>query len=349
MSRFDQFLAEVASRHGKHMAPEALSEAIHEIRLHLEDSRSAFLCFEMSPQDAEDAAIKAFGDPRPAMPPKKKLVSWSLGRRSWLAAAGFLFYWVSVMVCLGSSYVTGPLEWLFGVGAGIAMLAISGGLRRQIFPGITLLLYGVLFFLIWVPSEGGHQRWMFPAPVSNERQMSLFSSNAEVAARTMALQTVKDMINKAEVDPSNAAYSREYRGKVRYPRSMTLYNYTPVLIKIDPDYQRRVESGRAGRLDTKEDDRQEFFSSKEEASAMLIQEFPKKLPQLESKILEAKANLAVNQKRVNDPVGNYLDVAKSLSWTAVTALCTLLFELFGVFVRGLFETGNKIRRRFRRT
>jgi len=77
----EKFLEEVGANHQAKVSDEVLQEALLEIRAHLEESRQAFVASGYRVDQAEEMAVKAFGDPSLAVKKPHPFLDWSLSPR----------------------------------------------------------------------------------------------------------------------------------------------------------------------------------------------------------------------------------------------------------------------------
>ena len=215
MNHLDQFLQEVTLRFGAGADPAALGESLREMRMHLEDSCESFVNQGMTRDEAELAAIKAFGDPNPAIPARHKLLAWRLRRETWMAFAAMA---VTILV-----FAIARAELFLVPGA---MLILSGMVNKRIFMApVTLVL--VIFVLVTVPTDGCRHPWSLQMPRSADRENDLTN---EKFVRSQDLIQRKAITEALERASQTGVYSIKFNGEIRYPKVIlfgpTLTGYT---------------------------------------------------------------------------------------------------------------------------
>jgi len=173
----EKFLEEVRAEHSTHVSESVLYEALREMRSHLEDSRDAFLTTGKKADEAEELAVKAFGDPSLAVPHREPIVEWRITRQS-IGLMVFLAV-VSSFVGLGTVVqILGPVRFMAEPAQiALATLLVAGIVatpgviafhKRKVFSTATVVALLGVFMLVDAPTQMGQRPWTnLTAPTSS--------------------------------------------------------------------------------------------------------------------------------------------------------------------------------------
>ena len=322
MSRLDSFLQEVTLRYGSSSDPRVLAESLREIRLQLEDSRDAFITEGMAREEAELAAIKAFGDPRSAMPSNKPLFCWGFPGAAWMAVCGGA---LGTFLCLTSytSIPTGiqyPLDLL-----AVAICFISGfGYRRVFF---ALIPASLLAFMLWiVPTDGAKQPYHLPAPVPLFATLHAIGEQRINNEQNRILNAYRSGLESALANPSSGGYSVVFEGQVRYPRGIV--PRTSALnqsTQIDPTYEPGIRPGYTAEYVEPAWSEGDFFPDAGSARKVMLENGPHMVKSLASVTRVYDKWLATARaEAVPNPAQNFLTVVKSNGALHVFGLVVLM-------------------------
>ena len=330
MSHLERFLQEVTLRYGSESHPTALGEFLREMRLHLEDSRDAFVAQGMPKEEAELAAIRAFGDPRPAMPQEgtslqttaRKLFDWRLRWETWAVCLGMLLASQSVphpfTMNVVAFFVMTSLSVILVVGSGLA--------KGRVLMGPVAFLIA-LFLLVVVPTDGLTHPWRAGMPRSRQRMFDLEQKEQDRVSQLESNGEISMVLERVKNDPAEGAYSVQFNGATRYPKvilfgSPPLSGYTTLIQTRGPKLVDGVPQWQES----------DFFASEAEARSALLRleaQFTRTRSGIEASFRDdvVKAERALYA----DPLGNFREGAgRSLADFVMFSIGLVLLQLFVV-------------------
>lgn len=197
----DRFLEEVRVEHQTRVPEPVLHEALREMRCHLEDARDAFLTTGKKNDEAEELAVKAFGDPSLAVPRRESIVEWRITRQS-VGLMVFLAV-VSSYVGLGIMIqIMDPVRFLNDVAqtllatlcvAGIMAAPVVMAFRsRKVFATATAVALFTVFLLVDAPTQMGQRQWTLLTAPAPGRQYAYDQARAESIRSVAVLKAAED-------------------------------------------------------------------------------------------------------------------------------------------------------------
>lgn len=228
----DRFLEDVRAEHRSKVSDAVLTDALKEIRAHLEDSRDAFLASGHKTEEAEKLAVKAFGDPSLVLPTQTKWIELTVSRDSLPTIVTVCLACLVPVVVVGLHF-PGPTNSLAntfycftctGILATFFATALKSG---KVFLTATLLTFAASVVIVYWPTANLMKPWSpLGHPTSNRVAHLNDAKNAQLANAALAAKV------EALTVPNALPYRIERNGKTVYPRTLevTQPHSTSVLV-----------------------------------------------------------------------------------------------------------------------
>jgi hypothetical protein len=270
-----------------------------EMRLHLQESRDAFLTHGLTMEAAEVEAIKAFGNGSAIVPRTDRWVDWRVKRTD-------VAYAVALWVMGFATFLSVALNRESPLGTVITMVAtlvaVGWGLRRRCLP-VTATLAAVLVpvLLVGLPTSFLLSPYRFPVAVAPERLAEYEGALGNHAARLSCVHQLNSI-------PDGGAYTVVRDGTETYPSRIERAPLEPTPL-LDLAGESPVSEPSAPRFPTVWTPHGYSFPSKAvavealRAARLRIRDFEQDL------VNSARALRSAERRAFHDPITNFQIVA----------------------------------------